>query len=470
MNEAFEQQLQDVRQQFGLDRQWQINSIYRNPVHQRFTSGAIRTAFTRTAARSICRRSPGGGRMGSSTPKSRDDPPAPTGMSSQRLEHRRILKSNGFRKAESGTFTWRGIRVLRATTVPFPDERLMALTEWTNELEGEPSMNGVIRQILPALILLTLSPDLGSAQSPDSLLQMLDAPDWRTRSQAVSRLNQVPVSELPAGAADRLIDLLAKTELDPPPESERKGEGFGEYQLALHRAALRLDDPSSLRAMALAGTGMSQEGNDFVASFGGEALPHLDEAWRVIDPLNRYAIIDTWALMLAENRKKLTDRDELQVRKRIMRAFEDPGLMSSGIRAAETASLNGAAPIVSAIADTSSGEILRSSAEQASQNFLTQRQSMSAADLAADLDTWLDAFCLDPEPGPKRGACRSLEDRLSTAHRHIEGGRDRPARNVLESFIHKVKQAHGQGAFTDAERTLLEGNAETLIQRLGGRR
>lgn len=301
------------------------------------------------------------------------------------------------------------------------------------------------------------------AQNADSLLILLDASDWETRATAIAQLNKLPMSELPGGYAEKAIALLEREAVNPDPEATGPGEGYGQYEIKLMRGVLRLQDPRSLRALALNGVEMSREAKHFVASHGGRAIPHLRDAWDSTEA-NRYAVVQTWGLMLSDYRNRLTDDEATSIRRSLVSAAPEEPL--GFIRAANRIGLLTALPFVQAYADTVQSSLAQQRASAAADRLGSRRQRAGTAELANQFSLTVEAVCSDPDPGPERGACRSLENRLSTARRHIEGGRGKDGSNVLRSFIDKVEQAHGQGAFTDAERTLLVGNAEALIERL----
>ncbi|MGH7673631.1 MAG: hypothetical protein ACREMV_00035 [Gemmatimonadales bacterium] len=124
-----------------------------------------------------------------------------------------------------------------------------------------------------------LLPPAGAGQgSLDSLVRLLDSPDWHERSDAIAILGRLPPDSLPPGYGPKVIALLEREALQPN-AALGQGEGYGEYQLALVRAVRRLKDPTSLRGVALLGVGTSRRSAEFVASHGAAGLPYLDEAW-----------------------------------------------------------------------------------------------------------------------------------------------------------------------------------------------
>lgn len=88
------------------------------------------------------------------------------------------------------------------------------------------------RTILALLLAIgALAPLRAAAQDPDSLVGLLQSPNWRTRSVAVARLNQLPVAALPSEFAPTAIALLEREATAPDPQIGR-GEGYGEYHPA----------------------------------------------------------------------------------------------------------------------------------------------------------------------------------------------------------------------------------------------
>ena len=118
-----------------------------------------------------------------------------------------------------------------------------------------------------------------AAQSPDSLVKQLDSPDWRVRADAAVRLYDVPVAELPADAASKIVALLEREALTSDTVPPAEGESYGEYEIDLVGVALRLNDAAALRGMALLGIQTGSDAERFVASPGAASLPFLEEGW-----------------------------------------------------------------------------------------------------------------------------------------------------------------------------------------------
>ena len=108
----------------------------------------------------------------------------------------------------------------------------------------------IIYLFAPLVICLLGLPGRAVAQDPDVLVQLLDSPDWEERHGALFALNKLPVADLPPSFAPKIIALPEKEAVSPDPEAFERGEGYGEYVIAVVRAVQRLNDPRSLRGMA----------------------------------------------------------------------------------------------------------------------------------------------------------------------------------------------------------------------------
>lgn len=322
-----------------------------------------------------------------------------------------------------------------------------------------PRLNRMLLRAVLALVAGSSAPSVLAAQTIDALVQLLDSPDWRVRSDAVSRLNLMPLSDLPATVAPKLTALLEREALQPDLPANVESEGYGEYEIELVHGVLRFRDPASLRGMALLGIHTSREAQEFVASHGAASLPYLDQAWAT-QPLARGSVVTTWALMLGRFAHTLSRDERLQIQARLLAADA-----INFAWAAVTVPMPEAVPILEATAAADPLEIVRNRAQTALTQLRPLRDALSSQDLAARLREWLDALCSAAQ-GARRGTCESLTNLLDDVRTHLAAGRTGSAKNAFEAFANRADSAMQQGELTDAEHRLLADNARYLAGKL----
>jgi len=274
---------------------------------------------------------------------------------------------------------------------------------------SKPSL--VVRVGLTVSILVAVFSPAGIGQVPDksrtpeSLVAMLDSPDWQVRSDAIARLNLISASRLPTSYATTIISLLEREATSP--NSRGEGEGYGEYLLGVVNGVVRLHDPRSLRGLALLGIQASREAQDYVASQGGKSLPFLDEAWA---RSHSDAVATTWAYMLGKSPQALSRAERLQVMARLLGVL--PGNSRGFTWAAVMGPLPELVPLVEEIASSDPMPARRQAGAQALQRLRPLRDRLSTRDLFARFSDWLDALC---SAGTRGGACQVLRASAGSA-------------------------------------------------------
>lgn len=295
------------------------------------------------------------------------------------------------------------------------------------------------------------------AQTPDSLVSLLNASEWQVRASAISQLNQLDRSELPASYASTVIALLEEEATDPDPEASGPGEGYGEYLIALVRGVLRLHDPASLRGLAMLGIEISHQAKEFVVQEGDAALSYLDEAW-ALEMVSRYSVADTWALMLEESPATLSSTGRTVVRNRIFGSLADSISEFIFVNASTDAGLVTSIPVLEDVASKQQG-ISRDYALAGIQALEPARDAMSANEFAIEFAELLEAVCLEPQ-GAKADACSTLDGLLADVTGFISSGDEVSAGGSSRQFATAVDQA--AGVLSKGETTLLSGNAAYL--------
>jgi hypothetical protein len=337
-----------------------------------------------------------------------------------------------------------------------------------------------IRTVAMVALLGAMTTQSVTAQGADTLVLMLESRDWQVRASAVDDLHRLPLAQLPPGAGERLIALLEREAVSPDAESTGEGEGYGEYLLALVRAVRRLNEPHSLRGMALYGIRIGRAYQDFVASFGAAALAPLDEAWQRASD-DRTAIFLTWGRMLGPFGDRLSPNDRLEVETRLSSALVGDGDTLAGEAlgiwwlktwgfawAADAGSLWEVLPVLERIA----GDTLYADASDDLWNITARlrplRDAATSSMLASRLAGWTAALCRSPS-GPRRGACESLGLLLNVAEDHLRAGRTIPAANAIDAYLGRANSAYRSGAVSRLEHALIAGQARYLLSGLDRR-
>lgn len=139
------------------------------------------------------------------------------------------------------------------------------------------------------------------AQAVDSLTAALGSISLAVRSDAVTGLTLLPLTAVPSGTRDALIALLEREATGAQPaDTVQRSEGdetWGEYIIDLADLVRTFGDVRSLRGLAMLGIETSRVAKEFVASFGSQALPALDDAWAT-KPNARPSVIATWGILV----------------------------------------------------------------------------------------------------------------------------------------------------------------------------
>lgn len=289
---------------------------------------------------------------------------------------------------------------------------------------------------------------------------MLASPDWRIRSEAVGRLNLLPVEKLPGSYAATILPLFDHEALFSHQRGPR-GDGYGEYLIHLVQAVLRINDPRSLRGMALLGIQTGRGPAEFVAQRGAEAIPYLDEAW-VRDTLGRFSVVRTWGRMLGPYGHVLGRSDSIAVMVRLLRAAREQP--QGFTRAAEIAQLVETLPLVERIAGAPGHDIVRRRAEQVATQLRALRDSLPAPDLARRLAIWVVAVC-DASRSAGGGACGKLRTLSGDAANMIRTVGVRGADAALQALAEEGDRAFREGILDAAARELIVATAEYLKTR-----
>jgi Carbohydrate-binding module family 5/12 len=287
-------------------------------------------------------------------------------------------------------------------------------------------------------------------QEVDSLVTLLDSPDWQVRSDALATLTSVPRAQLPPSYGPKVIALMNQEALHPINDPTVDGEAIGDYEINLVSQALAFHDRSALPGFAYLGIQMARVVKDFVAEQGSSSLPYLDGAW-THRPDARPAIMTTWALMVGKNRSRITPAERIGLLAALLAGADSEP--SGFISAALAAPLAAATPVIEAIAVGHPFEIVRGYAQEAMTPLTAHRDSLSPAQLHADLTDWLQAICLKAS-GAKATTCATLTTLLAAGPSN--GG-------ALEKLKTTADFAFQDGTLTPFEHALLAANADSLL-------
>jgi len=310
--------------------------------------------------------------------------------------------------------------------------------------------------------MLAVAATLGAApaasQSPDSLVAQLGATDWQRRGDAIARLNLLPVEALPPTFAPTAIALLEREATNPDP-GPREGEGYGEYLIAVMSGVVRLQDPRSLRGLALLGIQMSRGAQEYVASQGAPSLPFLDEAWA---RSQSDAVATTWAYMLGRYATALSRPERLQVIARLVAVLPDNSRAFTW--AAVMGPLPEAVPLVEMVATGDARPETRQAGIRALASLRPVRDRLSSREVLQRVSDWLDAFCWSAT-GARGDACKMLSVSLTNATSQVESRGLTGTRLALEDLVRQARTARAAGGLRDIEEHFIVGNAEYLSTR-----
>jgi hypothetical protein len=302
------------------------------------------------------------------------------------------------------------------------------------------------RRILILWLAVLAAPASAPAQvpqkSPDELLQALNSPDWRIRSDAAARLEYLPADRRPASYHFAMIALLDREATNPPDQDARgKGEGYGEYVVHLVRAVVELEDPRALQGVVLLGTGTSRRTNEFIAAHGDAALPYLEEASR---RGRRHEVIILYGRMIGDFSDSLSTQNRSVVLRSILdaRGFDKLAF----VVAASDGKLALLTPLVERIAaDTSPRNSVRSWAARVAPDLRANGAALTPAARVRQLSDLVGALCLRATDA-RADACRALSAMLA--------GPEAPAQK-LERFRNQLKSDSNTAVWSREEREIL---------------
>ena len=316
-----------------------------------------------------------------------------------------------------------------------------------------------------ALGLLLALPVGASGQNVDSLVGVLASPSVYARSQAVARLNLVPVQALSSQARQAMVQLLEREATGQVSYGETTGaddETYSEYVIDLTRGVLRLQDASAVRGIAFLGIETSRAAQEFIAARGAAAIPVLDEVWTSKERA-RPAIITTWGYTLASTANSLAPEDRAALLGRIIQSVAAYPIPAA--RAARTASLITLLIPLRQISDTATDPAVRSRLIAAAAELEPRMAAASATDVLAQLADVITGIC-QRATGARHGTCTSIQSLLTDAQRHIAAGRTNAAHSVLSALQQRAQAALSDGTLTALEETVIAENARRADSKL----
>ena len=132
------------------------------------------------------------------------------------------------------------------------------------------------------------SRDVIWAQSPapsdaqGAILTLLNSSRISKRSEGVQWVLTLPVDQISPVVRSRLIEMVNTEEAEADSAARtggERGEGRGEYQIALIEAGLRLNDPGTIPGMASLGVQVTRDAHRFLLRQGRAAIPFLMAAF-----------------------------------------------------------------------------------------------------------------------------------------------------------------------------------------------
>jgi len=293
-----------------------------------------------------------------------------------------------------------------------------------------------------------------AAQQATWIAPLLDSPDWGIRSSALWDLDTLPTDSVPDPVRVKLFRLLEREALRP--DDREGGEGYGEYLIQLVETVLRYNDARSLRGMVLLGNQTSRKAQEFVASFGSEALPALEEAWRIGGEPRR-AALETFGYMLAAPR---SGARRPVLRLLIQTADSLPVELGD---VALAAGLVASLPLLERALEAAPPGLERSELERATDVLRFRRDTTSAAAIAAELLDWIQGFCYG-SAGPKRLTCLEAVAPLVEIRGRADRRLDRSGKALLAALANRVEEVGRRRAWEPREALLVAGTARYLSQ------
>lgn len=309
------------------------------------------------------------------------------------------------------------------------------------------------------------------AQSVDSLTAALSSLSVNVRSDAVARLSRLTTAGLPSATRDALIALLEREATgtqppDPAPHGELN-ESWSEYVIALSDLVRTLADVRSLRGLALLGIQTSKAAEDFVAGFGAQALPALDEAWAT-KPNSRPSVIATWALIA----KSADSTTQTAVLRRLL--APDDTFPIDLAAAAVSGNLVALVPFLDSLAQaTTARPMVQGALVEAADRLRPAFTALSATQLLAQLNAMLEGICLN-STGALNGYCESTTSGLDNSTKHLlrdsgvhvqQGFGDR-ARQEIQTVIDRTFNAVTNGVLSATQGIVLVTGLRQVIARI----
>jgi hypothetical protein len=307
-----------------------------------------------------------------------------------------------------------------------------------------------------------LSPEM------DSLSRALASPSWPARAEAVARLNEHPVADIPKSVASRMIDLLNREGAADTTGgagrdqtgNEADAEARSEYLIALSDGVLRFRDERSLAGLALLGIQTSSEAQRFVASRGAASLPYLELAVRAKPRAAPHAVT-TMAYVLRDTRQ-LSQTDSARALATIMHASaEHPIAFTSASR---IAGIRDAAPLLARISETQTNELVKASAVRTTAQLRATRLVVKPDVQVGQLAQTLAAAC---NALPTATPCSLPNRLLSLARTAIAKQDSKTAKDELEAFAVEIeRQVKSGSSFTQDQGVVLSQSARDIKARL----
>jgi hypothetical protein len=299
-----------------------------------------------------------------------------------------------------------------------------------------------------------------------ALTAALDAPDVSTRATAVAILATIPPITLPSATRVKLILLLEREAATAAVAETREDDGedseTGLYLVELVRTVVRLQEPASVRGLAMLGIQTSLAAQRFVAAQGDTAVALLAQAERA-DTNSVGVVAETRGLMLGEYSSRLSPAARSVVRASLLAtAATDPMAFAQG---AEYARLIEATPVVEAHAAAATTELGRAILADAAAKLAALRVQATTAEVLAALTTSIAAIC-GGATAERLHLCQWMVERARLATDHLRDARSTAAQQALRTLAAAATDAARRGIITPTEGTMIAGTATYLVTRI----
>lgn len=315
------------------------------------------------------------------------------------------------------------------------------------------------------------SPSPASAQSVDSLTAALGSTSVAVRSNAVAALAMLPLSAIAPSTRNALIALLEREAtgtqpVDPQPRSE-DDETWGEYVIDLTDLVRTLGDRRSLRGLAMLGIETSRAAQEFVASFGSQALPPLDEAWAT-KPNARPSVITAWAIIA----RSADSTTRVAVLQRLLAPNDTFPIALAD--AAVAGNLTALVPLLDSLAQSGSFfPIVQGALREAADQLRPAFAAMPAPELLAQYNTVLAGICLN-SAGALNGYCESTTNGLDNSTKHLlkDSGQHAQqafgdqARQEIQQVIDRTLNAVANGVLSSTQGIALVAGLRQAMARI----